>query len=749
MRFSGSLQRCARLLVGACALLALRPVAVAQVKHTPQPEDVLPESELDDPIGLDADSRSLGSAAPAAPSKPDAAAGRAERDRFGPEPPPLSVRSGEVLTALPAVRESAHRVRVELAAGATEVAVEIELTSLAARPAEVRYRLALPDQSALLALEVCLATVCRNGLPSDRENDAGGRAYDAAVLARPSAEGQPLRPIAHATAIHDARGDALVLRAAPVRKGAPLTLRVRYRTACPVHGGMLRLQLPARGMDPQAAPTELLVEPAKSLLDVRIGRDPVTRTAATLDPWAAAELSARVSSSARTVGASELVRCGDHDCARIWAFGPSAAARAVDMVLALDVSPSMEGPARSRLLSTVAALLSAAPAESRVRVLAFAARAEPLVVDALPTDQVALAPLQNAIESAELGSATRFEAIWSLASDWLGRGQRSRGKQPLIVIVGDGGLTLGDTRAFEHARAAGVEVSSVNTSDRPTGNALRSAVQRGTGIAIDVGAAADLSARGGDPARLEERLDALFARTLVPRVRAVIDGKTRELGPLRAGDTLSFDGPARTPPALLLGARRLQARGKASIGRALGAVDARDLLARDDDFPKAGAKHCDARGPARRHSGISSDASPVALAEAHSCRAAPKPSAPVSEIGIGMPSDPLLDMLRRRVMPVARGCFRRDRAGRPDYAKRAVFAFTLAEREVTDARIEGSIPEALRTCLLTAVDTLEVPRFSGAVTVRYPLVTESLPRPEQVELRGATAATLDHMFGTE
>jgi hypothetical protein len=113
-----------------------------------------------------------------------------------------------------------------------------------------------------------------------------------------------------------------------------------------------------------------------------------------------------------------------------------------------------------------------------------------------------------------------------------------------------------------------------------------------------------------------------------------------------------------------------------------------------------------------------------------------------------MPADPLLGMLRQRVLPVARGCFRRDRAGRAEYAKRAVFVFTLAEREVVAARVEGAIPPALRECLLSSVDTLEVPRFTGMVEVRYPLVTESVPLPEQIELKTETAGKLDHLFGT-
>jgi hypothetical protein len=112
-----------------------------------------------------------------------------------------------------------------------------------------------------------------------------------------------------------------------------------------------------------------------------------------------------------------------------------------------------------------------------------------------------------------------------------------------------------------------------------------------------------------------------------------------------------------------------------------------------------------------------------------------------------MPSDPLLDMLRRRILPVARGCFRRDRAGRAVYQKRAVFAFTLAEREVVSAEVQGSIPEPLKNCLIAAVDSLEVPRFTGIVSVHYPLVTESADVPEQIDLKAQTAGTLDRLFG--
>jgi hypothetical protein len=178
-------------------------------------------------------------------------------------------------------------------------------------------------------------------------------------------------------------------------------------------------------------------------------------------------------------------------------------------------------------------------------------------------------------------------------------------------------------------------------------------------------------------------------------------------------------------------------------------VDPRDLRGPEDDWPRTRpGKSCDRRGPKRRHGGLSSDEKPLWLVQERACVTPAKASAAAgAEVGVGMPADPLLDMLRRRILPVARGCFRRDRAGRAKYDQRAVFAFTLAEREIVSATVEGRIAEELRRCLLAAVDSLEVPRFSGVVKVRYPLVTESVPLPEQVQLQAGTATELDGLFG--
>jgi hypothetical protein len=73
--------------------------------------------------------------------------------------------------------------------------------------------------------------------------------------------------------------------------------------------------------------------------------------------------------------------------------------------------------------------------------------------------------------------------------------------------------------------------------------------------------------------------------------------------------------------------------------------------------------------------------------------------------------------------------------------------FELADREVVAASVQGQIQDALRRCLLDAVDGLLVPRFTGRVVVRYPLVTEREPLPSQVELTASTADEVDALLG--
>jgi hypothetical protein len=207
---------------------------------------------------------------------------------------------------------------------------------------------------------------------------------------------------------------------------------------------------------------------------------------------------------------------------------------------------------------------------------------------------------------------------------------------------------------------------------------------------------------------------------------------------------------AKGSAQLVLGGRKLAAnqRGRAeswlTSRLAWLAMDARarNIGARLGTAP-ACAKNAGQMEGGARFSGL-------ALAETRTCPAPQSTAAATSsKLGKGMPKDPLLDMLRLRVLPIARGCFRADRKGRARSDTRAVFAFTLADREVVDAQVEGAISETLRTCLLDAVDSLEVPRFTGLVRVRYPLVTESVPEPEQIELTSTTAREVDALIGPD
>jgi hypothetical protein len=62
------------------------------------------------------------------------------------------------------------------------------------------------------------------------------------------------------------------------------------------------------------------------------------------------------------------------------------------------------------------------------------------------------------------------------------------------------------------------------------------------------------------------------------------------------------------------------------------------------------------------------------------------------------------------------------------------------------AEVTGKITEALRECLLTAIDGLAVPRFSGRVVVNYPLVTEKETLPSQIELTPEAAEKVDSLL---
>jgi hypothetical protein len=112
-------------------------------------------------------------------------------------------------------------------------------------------------------------------------------------------------------------------------------------------------------------------------------------------------------------------------------------------------------------------------------------------------------------------------------------------------------------------------------------------------------------------------------------------------------------------------------------------------------------------------------------------------------------AEPVLSLLRSRLIPAARACLRSDRRGREDHSVRAVYELTLADQEVVSAEVVGEMPNALRTCLRDAAGRLEVPAFAGRVRIRYPIHTQGATPAPTIELDGRASEAIDATFGNE
>jgi hypothetical protein len=688
-------------------------------------------------------------------------AARAERERAlrGPAPPDLPVREGEALTAPAGVREIEHTLDVTLDDGLATATETLRFQSTARTPAEVRYRLAVPRGAWLAGLEVCRADGCRT---AEVRGDEGGAAYDDAVRARPAEGSGALRPVGHAARVTDARGEAIVVRAAPVATGAELTVRVRWIAPAAMHGGVVRLVLPPRGQDPRASAARVSVR-APRMLGATVDGLSTDEAPVTVEAWFPAELAATVASGSAMTASAWRARCGAELCARVRVAAGPRAGTPVELILLIDASPSTLGPARGRIEPAIAALLGAAPPGSRVRAVAFGSRAEPVLGESIEVSQAPLVPLAQASQT-ELGSATRLETAWQLIEPWLAADHGALA--PLLVLVGDGGLSDGaeTDAALAAIVASRAAFTVVDVGERAPVARLVSAAQRSGGIVVH--------APPNDPeaAKLEERLSEIFAPVVAREFVVRAGHAIYRLPALRAGEERTWTATyasggvharagllslaAHTPSeplatALSLGLRENELRSLAAVAlppRARGEREA--------------ARACAPYGPPSHPSGVSTDDSPVALAEPRTCRAPSAATAAAREPGElpttlasnpldghGVPAETLLAMLRTRVVPAARACFRADRAGRADYSVRASIAFELADRELLSTSITGELAPALRSCLYAALERLEVPRFEGTVVVRYPVYTEAAPPPPTIELTSRTTRDLDDTIG--
>lgn len=440
--------------------------------------------------------------------------------------------------------------------------------------------------------------------------------------------------------------------------------------------------------------------------------------------------------------------CGDATCVRFRAVTPRPSLRPGDVVVALDASPSTVASARGRIAPTALALRGMLPGGSRVRVVAFGARAEEVTAGwtaptALPTDALALAP------DRDLGPATRFEAVWRLVSGWIHRGAH-------LVVIGDGGWTEGAsaTAALAQARRAGVVVHVLDVADRGSTRSLKQAFESTPDALLEVGPQAESAAAGRGDEALVERLTSMLAPAAVLRVEMRMGRTHVALGPLPVGDDRVWEGPLS--PTMRMSLDGTSARAEPAerlLGMALSALAVPHALAAlaPEDLARTGAGVCGAHGPYPTGSAVAGAAHALALAHGRRCEAAESspPAVAAEPAPSGVPAQVLLASLRRRVIPPARACFRADRRGRAAYQERAVLHLTLADREVVASSVEGELGGPLAACLLEAADRVEVPDFRGRIGIRWPLYTDPAASSPVLMLLPAVADEVDAVLHAE
>ncbi len=665
-------------------------------------------------------------------------------------PDALPIVRGATLAAASGVREVACRTRIELVSGLALVRTEIEFESVARNAAELVESLPVPPGAVPFALRVCSDAGCRAGVID--ASAARLTAYDALLVAR-GPGGSGVLPIAQLERDGDAR---LVLRAAPIAPAAldasglqaPGRLRVElgYAFAVPVHGGVARVELPARGEDARLA-REAVTVLARDLV-VPEARGVELSPADVVDraPGEPLVLTARVPLTWSTRVEAWSSACEGEACT--WVRGSSARprARAEDVVIAIDASPSTMAGARGLLPEVALAAVRALPDGSRVRVAAFAARARYVVADWTQAPSITADVLAQAA-SLELGSSTRPEALMGLVLPTLRRGAT-------LLWVGDGGITGSSAgrRAFEAARERGIELRVVSAGGRPIAAALAEEALRFGAPSLEVSAEA-LAATRGQASALDERVQSLFAaerpRRLV--VRGLGEARERWLEP---GGAFAFAARGRLRPRIDASGSSVRVeRAEGDLALAIAAVgrEATRLVAATAPLALLACSE----GERVLHGSASLERvtrlpNRFAIVERRTCHAPSVASASGAARQLATLSATSLHReLTQRVMPRVRECFRDDRRGRASYSTRLRVTLTLADREIADVRVDGPIPEALAACVAAAVDGLDVPPFDGAIVASWPLYSRPDVDPPTLELHPDVASSIDQTFPRE
>ncbi len=588
-----------------------------------------------------------------------------------PAVPLPSAQQGASLSAISQVREESHAVQVELAQGLAQVRTRIGLVSAAKHRAEVSYRLALPRGAVVVALSACRSEkACLKAAPSEAPSAEEYTRWKAQA-GSDAVRAQPAPGEALlAEPLRQARGDALALRYASLGPGERVSLEVRYVVEAKLSGGQVFLSLPARGEDPNLAQFAHF-----ELLTPGLMRE--LPDAFEHDATRPLMIRASLAPAQAARDSVSQARCGAQPCSRRHsAAGPRAYAVRPSW-LWIDASPSMEGPARGRVDAVLAALLSALPEETPVRAHAFAARTQ-----ALGEFQAGTAKLSQLSDATllDLDASTQPSHLVAETETLVAR------EKPRIFLITDGAIDPAATerRALARLEERGAELWILSVGSRapaaflPTARTLR------------VAELADKVLRQGDLSELRAALNAALA----PPVRG--DG-------LRAGEQLVRELPPGRGYPLRADSHWLAF-----------------WLARNAKDPSWLAL-----------SGAPPASEPILPALPYLAAAATEPAFPELT---GMPAESVLEMLRTQLVPKARACLRQDRRGRADYAVSLTFSAHFQAREVSEMRVEGNIPEALRTCLSELLPRLRVPAFSGGVRIRYPIHTDRAPVPPVIEL---------------
>jgi hypothetical protein len=556
----------------------------------------------------------------------------------------------------------------------------------------LRMSLPISDRGALTGLEVCEGRRCMPGITVAETSEV----FDAARFAYRE-EGAPALAMASET-----RG-IISLHVAGSDVGTP---RVRITWTAPTEtlSGQERLVLPERrdGVD--------FVLTSATLEGLALQGDPLERH---LPAHTRGVLSGVISSHAPEL-ISGVVGAGEN--AQTWVrFSPTAAPLEVrDVVILLDASPGM-WPRETEALRVLSLVLHALPDGSEAHLIALARH----------TRELAAGPVESLRAQAfslprDLGPSTSVvaseEALVALDAAL---------HSPRIVWIGDGSMdwSTADQEALARLRTRGLEVISLGHGDAPD------RMGRSTRVDVTVDAEqAALRIRGA----------------LSPSVQRRVGGHTLEARPGESA-FLALSGAHPSGEASHLAASEMAPHLRRALGlvdpdegAAFITLDARDRLA--------------ARKVARGRMAVFHSGGGMSPAEV---RRVPRICSCGDPYEHGRISRTTIErIVRRTVLPRARECFARERAGRASWEGRATLVLGIEGTEVGFADVETESP-ALRACILGAVDHLVLPPVAeptgSRVVIHYPLVSPARTSEshDAAPLTGATSTALDAIFGSE